>query len=86
MLNSLKFLVVGSFSIMLCNFLFRDFDSGHMLLASGTSYLLGCPNDSCYWCYLHKENELHFSCKNGLPIRSYIHGRTGKSAHIYLFF
>ena len=75
-------LAVGPFSIELRDILLRSFDCCYMLLASGSTHLLGCPNGSCNWSYLYQENEHHFGFQNAVPVTSNIYGRTGNEVTI----
>ncbi|KAK4381080.1 ABC transporter B family member 19 [Sesamum angolense] len=68
--------IVRTFLIMLRHLLLRRLDCFHFLLGSVTSSIICCPNDSCNWGYLYKENECYFSNKDVIPVGGYCNGRT----------
>ncbi|KAL0317893.1 UNVERIFIED_CONTAM: ABC transporter B family member 19 [Sesamum angustifolium] len=66
----------------LATFISGVFDCFHFLLGSVTSSIICCPNDSCNWGYLYKENECYFSNKDVIPVGGYCNGRTARQLHM----
>ena len=77
---------VGTFSFMLCNFLFWGVHCFHIKLGSVAPHFVRGSHDSCNRSYLYEENEQNFSYQDVISFRGYIHGRTGKRFATFLHF